>query len=313
MSDYYNEDRKSQFIQYRKNIVTLPGYFLENLFRKTRPLEEKEQRDVCDWSVANIQDFYLYCNTPTYDSLVVMNSALKIYTDWCLSNTLVKDNQNHFNEISMDDLSGFLNPNAIQSKFIPKDKLYALVDEQKNPSDKFIILALYEGFMGEQTKDLINARTSDIYKDGDSYYFKLEGRTIAATKKLVTVAFEAAEETVYTGIGGAGAREATLINSDPERIIKPFVNSKNSDIQHMHVSIRKRVKRVSHNAGLYKGILAKDIWESGRIDMMRNLMQKYGITNVREFIMSEHIKEVDNQYAPIGLVKRYLTKYGVFF
>ena len=101
MISMYNEERKRQYIEMKESNVTLPFRALERLFNQTEPFEEKNGKDVCEWTTTEILDFYKYLDQYSLSSLVVINSNLCLYTNWCLIEMLIPDCQNHYLEINL--------------------------------------------------------------------------------------------------------------------------------------------------------------------------------------------------------------------
>ena len=123
----YNEEQKNMYINHRKKDVSF--VYLSNIelqFKRTAETEKELEKDVCNWNLYEIVDFYKMYNCTSYEVLLCINSTLSKYTNFCLENGLVKDNQNHFLECSTDTLESCINKAAL-------DKTYHLAHVRKFP------------------------------------------------------------------------------------------------------------------------------------------------------------------------------------
>ena len=120
----YNEDIKQRYILEKESTTSTPEGCLKKLFQKTSEYEKRLEKDISSFTVYEIIDFYKTFNTPSQGSLVVINSHLNLYTDWCLKQNLVSDYQNHFYEINHDILQTCINTLALKRSIISREELY---------------------------------------------------------------------------------------------------------------------------------------------------------------------------------------------
>ena len=114
---YYNNEIKCEYLN------TLEGKSLDLMrthFKNTKHFEEDYECDLCDWNEEQIKNFLLSLNSSSKQAVAGINSLLKKYTQWCINNNINSDNINHYNNITYEEITGLLNPNA--NKFIIKSK-----------------------------------------------------------------------------------------------------------------------------------------------------------------------------------------------
>ena len=67
-----------------------------------------------------------------------INSQLKIYTDWCISNKLIEnDGQNHFAEITVKEMGTCVNKAKTENIILTKDDIDEICKELENYFEKF--------------------------------------------------------------------------------------------------------------------------------------------------------------------------------
>ena len=58
----YNEERKQRYMKEKMNEVVMPEYCLMARFRESEIFEKELQKDICDFSVYEITEFYKMLN-----------------------------------------------------------------------------------------------------------------------------------------------------------------------------------------------------------------------------------------------------------
>ncbi len=309
----YNEKRKETFIKEftmekstgKRNQT--PKQVLINRFTETAQFEMDLNKDVCEWTVPEILDFYKSRVTRSLESLMMIHSHLNMYTQWCLTNAMIPDSQNHFTEIDRE----ILNQQCVNSAYLDKgivDRAGA-IKLTKNPKilneyERFLILALFEGIGGKGYSDF-EALTMDNFK-GDMV--ELPGRTIKVSYELINLAKASAEVYEYRLYGGVD-RIMNYETSD-KKIIKSKPNKKEGAsatafLHTMSVNI-KRLKEECDTPAISSSML----FESGRLQMIRDFMVKDNI-DAETAIKSYH-EEISNQYGPIYAKARYLDKWNKY-
>ena len=91
---------------------------------------------------------YASYSSRSWEHLLNFNSQLKIYTNWCLKENLVKDNQNHYEELDKNAMYNCLNIGLKEQMVVSRKELEKTVMKIPNVSDQFLALAFFEGFGG---------------------------------------------------------------------------------------------------------------------------------------------------------------------
>lgn len=307
----YNEERKKRYIKIKEDAVTLPYRSLELLFEKTEPFEEKNGRDVCEWTTQEIMEYYKYRDAYSLSSLVVCNSNLTQYTNWCLTETLVPDGQNHYQEIRPDMLESCVNKEFLSKLIISREDIIRIIDELSNYTDRYMMLAFFEGICGIRYSEMVNAIIDDI--DGDMISL-CSGRVIPISDKLKEIAeFAAAEESYQTyGPSGKCIKYSDL---NPSGAIFKVVKKNRpiaDDSSMVQIVCRRFVKAVDY-LGLPKRMTIKNMILSGKINFIKEIMEREG-KSIEEVIVDNR-DEINARYN-IDQIKSsavFLRKYRQYF
>ena len=299
----FNEERKRRFIDERRDEVVLPQDYLNVQFNKTKKMENELNKDICDFTAYEIREYYKMLNVSSIQSLTVMNSQFSIYTNWCLNQSLVKDNQNHILEITYDMLNNCINKVLFDMKIVTKETIMSWLKLLDNPKDQFIILAIFEGIMGDKKCELALLKPEDI---NGNIATLCTGRKLEISNKLVSIIDECVSTNVYYTKGG---KEFKLI--DNGYIIKDHCNVLQREEISVHNSERRiynSVKKALEMIDMKEVMTPNNIFESGKLDMIKRRSLELGISP-KEYITSDYIKEVEEKYNCKIVKTTYLRKY----
>lgn len=300
----YNTEYKERFIAERKSEAILSNGYLECQFEKVSSMEEKLEKDISNFTFYEIIEYYKLINTHSINILKVLNSQFSLYTQWCLQHNLVNDGQNHFLEMRLEDYDKCINKTLLNLKVVDKSTVLNWVEQLQNPRDQFILLGLFEGIKGKDFCELANLKPEDV----NGNIVKLcTGRTIEISNKLKHIIEECIEEKIYYSSSGDRKKVMPLMNRG--YVIKDYPNTKDdvSDFQRGR-QIYNSTKRIMQYIGVYPSVSANQIFESGKLDMIKTQAAKHGI-NCTDYIYSEHINEVKEKYNCTILAKSYIIKY----
>ena len=221
-----------------------------------------------------------------------------------LQKNLVNDGQNHFLEMRLEDYDKCINKTLFNLKVVSKSTILNWVDQLENPRDKFILLGLFEGIKGKDFCELANLRPEDV----NGNIVKLcTSRTIEISDKLKHIIEECIEEKIYYSTSGKEKKIMPLI--DRGYVIKDYPNTKESVSEFQRGrQIYNSTQRIMQFIGIYPNVSANQIFESGKLDMIKTQAAKYGI-NCIDCIYSEHINEVKDKYNCTIQPKSYIIKY----
>ena len=178
--NYYNEELKKRYVNEKEKTLSVSSNYIDVQFRKAAEMEYEFNKDLSNWTVYEIIEYYKILNMTSFESLLCLNSTLSLYTQFCIENNLVRDNQNHYLECTKEVLLGCLNKAIISKKIVERETVLKWVDELPNPKDKFILLSLFEYGKSKDFKDIVYAKPQDVIENK----LKLSDRTVVISSKL---------------------------------------------------------------------------------------------------------------------------------
>lgn len=264
---YFNQERKDQYIEENKERNNFLDKTSFNTFVRVLPMEQKLNKDACDFSSNEIISWYKSLNTTSMESLMSNNSQLKIYTAWCITHGFVKDNQNHYDEITIDTISDCLNKELIDKKVLSREQLVNLIEKEikDNPSDKFLLLALFEGICGHEMSDLTMLKWKDFdVKNGAVRLYSGEIRPVS--KRLIKYAEETQEEDIYYPYSdGTSASRVFKFKStgEDDKLLRSLYNaSVTDDLTTLRKRLYNKLVRIRKYTNV-AGITQKALIDSG--------------------------------------------------
>ena len=289
----YNEERKRSFIRFKQDTTELANNIV-TCFNDSKIFEEKYEKDLCDWTAPEIVGYLKYINTTKASTLTVLVNMLRIYTDWCLSNSLVQDHQNHYYEVTQEIIDSCIDAVSLADGILTRDFLLQKLEYAYNAADKFVLLGSFEGI---RTMDFPVIRISDI--KGNSLVLKK--RTIQISDELAEIAAEANTETVYM----SPIRRLKIDLGSSEFVLKNKADADEGKIPTTELSIRfHRIMKYLDLAS----VTMKDLRESGRIEFIMRLMRETGES--LENVLHTKRDIIENQYGKIQALSSYVNIYG---
>ena len=283
----FNSEIKKRYIQYKESTTKVNPYLFDNLFRTTEPFEVQYDKDVSNFTIEEIEDMLKVLNFYSINSLDVFKSNLAIYTDWCVNEYLVNDNQNHYREITYADLPRFYNSNVARKKVVTREQVLDCCRQVPNAMDAFIILGFFEGIGGHDHCDFFNLTGRDINLDDKTINLANRGR-LHVSLELCSFGIMAAEANEYYAMGEDATRTFKLEDSD--KIIKDFPNVKPVvDEFRLGRRIYQKLKRALQYVDL-EYMTAKDLQNSGMIEMIIKRSKELGVTT-DEYLKNAKLKE----------------------
>ena len=305
----YNHIRKQQYLD-EKSSEHVVAQNIIDVFETTEQYEIKLNRDICEWNTVEILAFYRKLATPYVQTLIVIHSALSQYTEWCLDNGLVRDNQNHFKEIPTSTVISCADINALSERIFTREELLSELKELPNDSDKFIILGLFEGI---PIRDGVMARITLGDLSGNELILRNDAGIRIATrtlsKELISIMENAAAEQIYTSM--ASKQRIYPYDLNEKTVIKTILSRKNA-LRCTDASLAQRMRNCFRWLG-YEGITIKLLMESGRIQFIKDLCRENNIT-VKEAITDRSYRTLhEDIYGKIQSVPVYMRTYGKLY
>lgn len=303
---YYNEELKKRYLNEKEKSLAVSSNYIDVQFRKTSELEYELDKDASNWTFYEIVEFYKLLNVVSFESLLCLNSTLSQYTQFCLENSLVRDNQNHYLECTKEVLSGCINKAILDKKIVERETILKWIDELPNPKDQFILLSLFEYGKSKDFKDIVYAQSKDVHGNK----LKLSDRTVNISSKLAGIIENCLTEDIYYSITGKGTKVMPLINYG--YIIKSYPN------QNMSLSDFQKGRNIYISCQRMFGYLGVGEWmspnaiaESGKLYMIKERAKELNMSPI-DYVYSEHIKEVEMQFGCSITRSVYVKKYGQY-
>ena len=291
----YNEDYKREFLQNVENPV-----MYERQFTTFEPFEEKYGKDLYDFSVPQILSVYKSIGTTSSYFLYHINNRNTRYVEYALNRNLVKDGQNHFDEIRSEVLLSCLDKVGIRASVITKDEMRVYTSKLLNAQDKYLFWACFEGIDGTDHNEITRLKVQDI--DEKKKTAKLiSGRVVKVSDELILAAKEAqeakihykyisAENTVYTAetntVSGDGIWKAA--------IRKNMVDSDSAKGMQVYKTFNKCLQYLKLPHGY---ITINSLRQSGLIDYVQRLAKEKNTSCYNILYKdSEAFELIKNQY-----------------
>ena len=287
MADMYNENIKSRYIEYKTDLTILSNGYLERLFGRTEKFESELDKDISNFTYYEILNMYKTWNETSYEVLQVCNSNLSMYTQWCLDQHLVVDSQNHFLEFNKEIFMDCTNILVNQKRMVTREQVLQWANQFDNPSDGFILLALFEGIKGENYNELTQLKLSDFH---DGKVTLCTGREIEVSKELYNLAEKSNQEEFYTS--HKNKRQFKLKNED--LIIKNYPNTTDYDNKNSGKRMYSRISRCAGSIGISDYMRGNTFYESGRVEYIKKRSQELEIS-CKEYVFN-YKDEISNQF-----------------
>lgn len=307
---YYNEEIKKNYLEYCAQHSETERYITteDRVFRQTFEYEKELEKDCCNFTISEIIIFMQRRFSTSLESLNVIVSILRSYTNWCVERNMVDDSQNHYNEVTHELMISCLNTCIVEDKIISrKDLLHQIRDSIiMNPSDKALMLALFEGICGTNMDDLVTLNCDNICEVKDKtdsskkkkYIVSLNsGKEFEISEELVKYCRESQDEYYYTMANGY---VAPLLKTD-RGVFKNIDRTDANSISRK--TLYNKMVRIKDKLGLTY-LTTNSLRESGRIEMVRDMVNK-GVS-INDALGDP---EVVNRYGKVPSFVKWKLKY----
>lgn len=287
----YNEEIKKRYIAEKERTTSMPDKYLKRQFDRTEEYELRLGKDLSSFIKQEILDMYKTFNFEAVETVNVINSHFSLYTQWCLQQNLVPDCQDHFLEIKANDLISCINMAVLKKSIVSLETLRGWLRKLPNPSDQFIMLALFEGIGGQNFCELSNLKMSDF--NGNTVNL-CTGRTLTVSDELVKLARESDNTLIYKGVGSKIDKEVPF--KDENLIIKNYPNCQDgADEYYQGRRIYRRLLRNFTMLEVDRWMRPNALAESGKIHYI-NLRSKELGMSAKDFLYSEYVQEIADRF-----------------
>lgn len=288
---YYNEERKKTYFQYLEDCTPGSTKSIVSIFKKTAKIEEQWNKDVCDFTIDEINKVLSSFNASSRNALSKNASILRTYAEWCCANKLSIDNINHYNEITINSLDKYVNKK--KAYIVSKEELYQFIQRLRNMSDRFLILALFEGIGDESIGELLQVELKDI--DEDNMMITMpSGKKKIISQDLLNLAIESSNEEYYISEGGDF--ESPLLKEG--KIVNSRVNTRKDSLEALELRLVRRLGKIREENSVSWLTIPK-IQKAGVIDDFQVVMKKCGVTKEQVFESERAKSDKDIKYSDI--------------
>lgn len=308
---FYHEEIKREFIKRETNNNSkTPKYvFLVRHFKQAKEYEEIYGCDIYDWGVTQITNYYKSMFSCSLTMLLNVNNNFKNYTSWALINGMVKDKQNHYDEISNELLNTCINHGLFKHGIFSRSVLLKNIERFNNPSDQFLTLGLFEGLGGVGLNDFWRIELSDFKIKDNKIYVVLPrtDRELQISDKLYQYAEEAVNTYEYIPMVETEGKTKEFKKDDP-CVIKSLWNThddidNNYEIKMARRMLNKLVRITEVTETPYNRV---GLHESGRIDFLKARHIEGESWNDT---INNNKEELEYRYGKMYAVKRWLVQY----
>lgn len=283
-----NKDRKEYYFNETMNTYSdTTLYNVRGMFQRAGENEDQIGKDICDWSVDDISDYFRLMNSTSVNTLRNFISQFSIYTNWCINTHLSKININNYDNISESILKQSINVGLAKHQFLDRDDLIIRIETSLiNDCDKFIILGMFEG-IGVDFDELVYTKL-----DLDGNVLKLYGgREIEISTRLREYAKLSAQSEFYYQEGRKGIDGYVKRRKNPE--VDTIVGEPLGLIKEPDKWVQGRIFRISKKLDL-KTLNRMKYIRAGRCYVVKENAKKDGVP-ILEWEIS-HKDELDKKF-----------------
>ena len=301
----FNKEFKDKYLLEESNDTRRK--YIETLFKRAEKYEVQYGKDLSKFTLGDIMYMYKSSNYRSLDSLRVVNSTYALYTNAAIGN---HDGANHYLEMTTSKFCSVLNREVIEKRCVTREKILEWCAELPNPSDKFVLLGLFEGISGKDYCEFVDLEKEDIDVDND--IININGKKRKFSHQLCLFAEEAAIEENYYPVTSDGISKAeSIMFKTSNKIVKDYNNTDDNP-----TSFRKG-RRIYHKiirAFKYLGVESymspKAVRDSGIIEDLRKIKEENGLSNGEVFADKYRIP-VEEKYNRSIRRKSLLLQYDV--
>lgn len=305
----FNSVLKEEFIKQRNSEANLPKNFLTRLFTITEEYENHLEKDVSNFTVYEIMDMYKGINSISFERIQNINAQLSYYTQYCLQKNLVKDCQNHYLEIKAENVNECINKVALVNRIHTREEILKWCNTvfMDNPSDRFVLLGMFEGLGGNNFIEITEAKMSDFNEEKLTISTILN-RTIPVSRTLINYAKESDITLDYTTLG---TTKRIKKMHESGKIIKDFRLNSIEEEYHQGRRIYTRIKKMFAEVTTNQYLSTKSLADSGRCDYIIRRCKELDISPY-DFLYSSEVEEMNKIYLGDIVRATFWKKYGEY-
>lgn len=275
-------------------------------FLKIAETEKELDKDVYAFNDIEIANLLKIMRRSNVISIRKTLSILNDYVKWCIVNGKRGRFENNINYVDLfikteSDLNKYVSNRQLYNKILNKEEFNDLINIPVNPSDKAILLCLYEFIGGEELYELRSIEMKNIDRDTNTITLTNKDGEIRKSKisnKLINILEEANEENVYLSNNGEPDKrgsviERTLMNSN---FVFKTAKTNNNDFEIIqYQTILNRIKMIRKFVD-YKYITANSIRETRIIHEILDLVDEKKLYEPSDDIYNEVAEKLNKDY-----------------
>lgn len=171
----------------------------KRIFKLSSKMEEKLNKDVCDFSREQFEEFMLnYLKPKTKQSARTYCNVLSSYVQWAMKNKYSSSRINVLRRRQDYFYNFVINQNSL---YLTKDELDSIIFFLVNSQDGFPLKGLFYGIEGTQLSELLNLKIGDIIEDKNQIIVRDKDgnikRTVDVDSETILLAKVANNERIY--------------------------------------------------------------------------------------------------------------------
>lgn len=299
----YNEEIKLRYISEAEKYNDSIRSQMNARFNNTSEQELTYGKDLFDFTTNEIMDYYKCLYTPSLKTLIVLNNSYESYTNWAISQGLVKDSQNHFSELTNELLATCVNTYMADRMITTREFILEEMHKLNNVSDRFLLLAIFEGIYGKNCSNLYYAEYSHI--NGNIIELH-DGKKIEISNELKELAKKSSETYEYYCYNPNEANDIRKYNPSDKRIIKQLDYA--SSLETPRLIYRRIDRKFQRMLECLEITFTKSsLLNSGRIHFINNLYDNGNYVDITECIFANK-EAIEKRYGKIQCVKTYVIE-----
>lgn len=286
----YNQEIKERFYRDYSEKSVISRYLFDSIFNASANLEEAYDKDICNFSKAEIDTYYKSLNAKSKERLSVANSILNSYRIWCEAEQPFEifESINYYALFNLQSFAGFISKSVLENKFISEETLKSYLKDIINPCDQLLLVLLYNGIKGRQMEDIRNLNVSQI--EGNVIHLE-DGRDVEVSQDIIDLIIETNNTYEYYSMG-ENQRKYVLIG---DNVMKSKKLSKMETGRNFYHSCAVKVAKFQDQFGNPE-LSMNRIWKSGMLYKAKKLANEKGI-DIKEFLYSDDAKPLYEQYS----------------
>lgn len=305
----FNEEIKRRYIEEKEANTKLDKFALTSKFAKIEAMEKELDKDCCNFTSYEIGTFYKTLNAKSLEVLTMYNSVYKLYTQWCIKQNLVEDNQNHYSEMNREVLSSCISSLKMEMSIFTRKQLMDYIRILPNERDRFLMMGVFEFGKTDDFRDVATLRNTDV----EGQIIHLTNRDVNISSELARVIAECEKEKIYHCFGNGKKQKELELHCYDDRVFKYTVTSSVEKPSNKLLGRRiyQNFAKLLKYLGIEGTVRISDIMYSGQIDMVNRRAKELGMSG-KAYVSSPYMDEVRTQYDNNIVRSTFLRKFEQF-